>query len=80
MAAKLISINGKPTSLEYREYLCDDESDIELLPKYGIVGTLNSNTSDIVSNDPCAIGSKAYVCKTMEFWILSPSNKWVKYI
>ncbi|MBR5604291.1 MAG: hypothetical protein IKW51_08840 [Bacteroidales bacterium] len=80
MAAKLTSINGKLTSSEYREYLCDAESDIKLLPKYGIKGSLNNDTSDVVSNDPCAIGSKAYVCETMEFWILSPSNQWVKYM
>lgn len=80
MAAKLTAINGKPTSSEYREYLCSTEDDIKLLPRYGVRGTLSNDTSDIISNDPCSIGSKAYVCDTMEFWILSPNNEWVKYM
>lgn len=77
MACKLTSINGKPTVSEYREYLCDTNDDIALLPKYGVKGNLTVDTSDIMSNDPCAIGSKALVCATGEIWILSPSNEWV---
>lgn len=80
MAAKLLSINGSPASSGYREYICDSESDIALLPKYKLSGNINSDTSDTVSNDSCAIGSIAYICDTMEFWVLSPSNKWVKFI
>lgn len=78
MAIKLTSINGKSTVSQYREYLCDSEADIALLPKYGIKGNLTDDTSDIMSNDPCAIGSKAMVCVTGDVWILSPSNEWVK--
>ena len=78
MACKLTAINGKPTVSEYREYLCDTEADIALLPKYGIRGSLTEDTSDIMSNDPCAIGSKAIVIATGDTWILSPSNEWSK--
>lgn len=78
MACKLTSINGKLTASQYREYLCDSESDIALLPKCDVRGNLTKDTSDIMSNDPCAIGSKALVCATGDIWILSPSNEWVK--
>ena len=78
MAVKLTSINGKSTVSQYREYLLDSEADITLLPKQGVKGNLTDDTSDIMSNDPCAVGSKALICATGDVWILSPSNEWVK--
>ena len=82
MACKLTSINGKPTSFSVREYIVDTPNDIALLPRYGISGKMDIGTSDTVSNDPCAIGSTALVCKNdkneSEVWMLSPSNEWVK--
>lgn len=79
MAAKLTKINEKIIASNYREYLCDTDADIALLPKDGIKGTLATNTSDILGNDPCSIGSMAYVCDSKKFYILSPNNEWVVY-
>lgn len=80
MAAKLLSINNKSAISNYREYLLDSEADIALLPKYNTEGNLTLDTSDIMSNDPCGIGSKAMICNTGDIWVLSPSNEWTKLI
>lgn len=82
MACKLTSINGKSTSFFVKEYIVDTPSDIALLPRHGIFGTMDISDSDKVSNTPCAVGSTALVCKNAEnvseVWMLSPSNEWIK--
>lgn len=82
MSCKLHTINGKPNSSSLREYIVDTTDDIALLPRYGVKGTMNVDILDKTSNEPCAIGSTALVCKnannTSEVWMLSPSNEWVK--
>lgn len=77
MATKLIKINGKPNSHKHREYICDTEDDINLLPRYGIEGKFKDPT-DSVGNAPCSIGSTALVCSTSEVYILAPNNEWTK--
>ncbi len=77
MACKLISINNTPNVSEKREYLCDKEDEIALLPKYNIKGRILDD-EDSVCDNPCSIGSMAFVCETSNIYILSPSNEWVK--
>jgi len=77
MSYKIIAINGQINSSDLKEFICQDENDITKLPRYGINGTQESEY-DTVSNQPCAIGSKAIVCSTSNVYILSPDNAWVK--
>lgn len=76
MATKLMKIDGKYEFYGEREYLLDNESDINKLPREGVEGTLD--TEDTKLNEPCEIGSTAMVCSPPGFWVLSPSNVWIK--
>lgn len=77
MSCKLTFINGKSNSYIHKEYLCDSEDDIVLLPKYGIKGNIN-DSNDTNCNEPCAIGSIALVVATSDLYILAPNNEWTK--
>ena len=76
---KITSIGGKPNSYSQKEYLLTDSSFIDKLPKYGIRGTLN-DPNDSVSDEPCAYGSTAMVCKgnIKEVYNLNSNNEWEK--
>lgn len=76
MSVFITSVNGRPNASNVVEYLCETAEDILLLPKYGIRGSVGDPDDDI--NDPCAIGSTAFVCNGTEAWILAPSNEWIK--
>ena len=79
MASKLTKINDKSMIVAYREFLCDTVEDIAKLPREGVVGTIEVDEMDIDTNDPCSIGSMAYVCTDKAFYILAPNNEWVIY-
>lgn len=75
---QVIAENGK-YAYNHKEYLLTDISQLDLLPKYGIKGTINDpNDSD--ANEPCAYGSTAMICNgsSTVVYILSPDNEWVK--
>lgn len=76
MAAKITAINGQTNSSDTKEFLLTSVDEVQLLPKYGIHGTLV--TDDTVTNKPCAIGSTATVCtgSLTEVYILTPDNEW----
>lgn len=78
MSGNLISINGKPNSLNQKEFVVDTEDDILLLPRYEVKGKIAIDSGDITTNDPCAIGSTAIVCQTSSVYILAPNNEWTK--
>lgn len=77
MSYKITVINGQVNSSDTKEFICQNTDDIAKLPRYGIQGTQELE-NDTVSNQPCAIGSKAIVCSTSDVYILSPDNTWVK--
>lgn len=75
---QVIAENGK-YAYNHKEYLLTDTSQLDLLPKYGIKGTINDpNDSD--ANEPCAYGSKATVVtgSMTNIYILTPNNEWTK--
>ena len=78
MAAKITAINGQANSTDTKEFLLTSVTEIAMLPKYGIYGTLV--TDDTVTNKPCAIGSTAMVCTgtSTDVYILTPDNEWTK--
>lgn len=78
MSAKITAINGQANSSDTKEFLLTTTDEIKLLPKNGVVGTLE--TADTVTNKPCAIGSTAMVVNSTstEVYILTPDNEWVK--
>ena len=82
MSCKLIAINDKPNTNAKKQYICESEEEIKLLPRYGIEGSF-VDPNDTICNEPCAIGSTALVrpidtSKPTLIFILTPSNEWVK--
>lgn len=66
---------GKPK--DYKMFYADYESDIDNLPKFGIDGKQESNTT--VENHPTGYGSECLVIETGELYILSrDDNEWKK--
>ena len=77
MSYKITFIDGQANSSGLKKFICQDESDIAKLPRYGINGVQESD-KDTVSNKSCAIGSTAFVCSTSNNYILAPNNTWTK--
>ncbi len=77
MSCKLITINGKPNSHKQKEFICNTEDEIALLPKSDTKGTF-LDPNDTFGNEPCAIGSIALVCETSAVYMLAPNNEWIK--
>lgn len=77
MSYKITFINGQVNSSELKKFICQDESDIAKLPRYGIDG-IQEPESDTVSSKSCAIGSTAFVCSTSNTYVLAPNNTWIK--
>lgn len=75
---QVISDNGKYAH-NYKDYLLTDISQLDLLPRYGIRGTIN-DPNDSEADEPCAYGSKATVVtgSMTNIYILTPNNEWTK--
>lgn len=77
MAIKLIKNNDEPNAVAINQYYCMTESDIALLPRFGVEGRFE-DPYDSLANKPCSIGSEAFVVDTSEAYILAPNNEWKK--
>lgn len=76
---KIVSPECYPHFLAVKDYICDTEDDILLLPSFGVKGAQHLNDgSDEFDNEPCHYGSSATVLIPFCGYKLSPSNEWVQ--
>ena len=60
-----------------KSFMCDNKSDIEKLPKYGIEGA--EQEGDTVSPEPCLYGSDCFCLEDKSAWILGKEeNEWIE--
>ena len=77
MAFIVEKVNDHPVKSDLKNYICQTSSDITKLPKFGVLGTLE-NYEDPRVNDPCAIGSTAFVIENSNVFMLDLNNTWVQ--
>lgn len=76
---KITHVNGQPNQYALKEFILSDLDDVDKLPKVGIRGTMNDENDSTV-DECCAYGSTAIYADgtTVEVFILTPNNEWVK--
>ena len=77
MAFTVEKVNDHPAKSNLKDYICQTSSDIAKLPRFGVLGTLE-NPEDPRVNDPCAIGSTAFVIENSTVFMLDLNNTWVQ--
>ena len=76
---RIISPKCFPHYYATKAYVCSSASDIQNLPKFGIVGAqLSDEEGSDIENEPCNYGSEAVVTRPFSGYKLSPENEWDK--
>lgn len=70
----VIKSGNDMTTRQIREFIADEITDIDKLPRKNIRGTQDTNESYI--NDPIAAGSTCFVIATEEKYMLGNNNTW----
>lgn len=75
MSYKVIKAFGSTQGLTKRIFICDSTSDVGNLPTNKGMGVKQEN--DSVSDEKCAVGSRAEVTETGDIYILSANGEWI---
>ena len=75
MSYKAIKAFGSTQGLTKRIFICDSVDDVESLPTNKKMGT--KQDGDTVSDELCAIGSRAEVTDTGDVYVLSANSEWI---